>query len=354
MKALVLSGGKGTRLRPFTYSLAKQLMPVANKPVLVHCLENIREIGVREVGIVVGDHAEDIRSTIGDGADLDLRITYLVQEEPLGLAHCVLIAAEYLGAEDFVTYLGDNVFVDGIGEAATLFATRRPDAQVTVVKRPDPQQYGVVAVDPDGRVRALAEKPAHPISDLVITGAYFFTPAIHEAVRAITPSARGELEITDAIAHLVSQGRVVTAHEYPSAWMDAGNVRDLLACNRELLARRSAEVSGAVDAASVLRGAVVVERGAVVLRSTLTGPLIVGAGTVVSDSQLGPGTAVGRHCVVSGARIEESILLEGARVVGIPSLRYSVVGRWAQVSAAEEHAHRLVIGDNTHAEVVAA
>ncbi|REE99047.1 glucose-1-phosphate thymidylyltransferase [Thermomonospora umbrina] len=354
MKALVLSGGKGTRLRPFTYSMAKQLVPVAGKPVLLHVLEDIRGIGVSEVGIVVGDHAAEIRSVVGDGAELGLRITYLHQAAPLGLAHCVSLAADFLGDDDFVMYLGDNVFVDGIGEAAAMFAGRRPDAQLTVVKVPDPRQYGVAEVGPDGRVRALVEKPREPRSNLAITGVYFLTPAIHEAVRAIRPSARGELEITDALQHLVARGGTVVAQEHAGFWKDTGNVAELLECNRVLLERLPGSIGGRVDADSAVHGTVVVEPGAVVTRSRLVGPLIVGAGSRVVDSRVGPGTALGRDCVVRDADVEDSILLEGARVQDVRRLRRSVIGRWTDVRATgAPGGHSLIIGDHTRAWVAA-
>ncbi|MEV8637992.1 glucose-1-phosphate thymidylyltransferase [Streptosporangium sp. NPDC051023] len=354
MKALVLSGGKGTRLRPFTYSMAKQLVPVANKPVLIHCLENIRDIGVREVGVVVGDHAEEIGSVVGDGSGLGLRITYIRQAEPLGLAHCVSVAADFLGDDDFVMYLGDNVFAEGIEASAATFAARRPDAQVTVVKVPDARQYGVAEVDRDGVVRALVEKPREPRSDLAVTGVYFFTPAIHEAVRSIRPSARGELEITDALQFLVERGRTVIAQEHTGFWKDTGSIDELLECNRVLLERLSGDIRGTVDGESTVRGTVVIEPGAVVTRSHLVGPLVIGAGSHVGDSRIGPGTALGRDCVVQDADIEESIVLEGAHVTGVPRLRGSIIGRWTDVRAAgRTEANHLIIGDHTRAWVAA-
>ncbi|TDB78115.1 glucose-1-phosphate thymidylyltransferase [Micromonospora sp. KC723] len=357
MKALVLAGGKGTRLRPFTYSLAKQLVPVAGKPVLVHCLEKIREIGVREVGIVVGERADEIMAVVNEATHLDLTATYIRQDQPRGLAHCVAIARDFLGDDDFVMYLGDNVFTSGIHRSAAAFARRRPDALVTVTKRPDPQGYGVVDVNTDGVVRALLEKPAHPPSDLVVTGAYFFTPVIHEAVRAIQPSGRGELEITDALQHLVDTGHRVVAEEYTDFWRDTGSIDELLECNRELLERLDADqagnIAGHVDADSVLRGTVVVGAGTLVERSRLTGPLVIGEGARVTDSDLGPGTSVGRGCVVRNSGIEDSILLEGADVDGLPALRRSLVGRWAQVNGTSAAPHRLIIGDHALAEVAA-
>lgn len=323
MKALVLSGGLGTRLRPFTHSMAKQLVPVANKPVLRHCLDNIRDIGIVDVGVVVGARADEI-------------------------------AADFLRDDDFVLYLGDNILADGVADAARVFRARRPDAQLIVAKVSDPRQYGVAVVDRDGRVLDLREKPAEPLSDLAVVGVYFFTAAVHDAVRAIRPSARGELEITDALTHMVRLDRTVTAAEYGGYWRDTGSVADLLDCNRALLERITPAVRGKIDAASTVRGAVVVEPDAVVTRSRLVGPLIVGERAVITDSDLGPSTSVGPDCVVTGSRVTESMLLEGAHVTGVPELRESVVGRWAHVGGSGAGAGAtVVIGDHARAEVAA-
>jgi glucose-1-phosphate thymidylyltransferase len=354
MKALVLSGGLGTRLRPFTHSMAKQLVPVANKPVLRHCLDNIAGIGVTDVGVVVGARADEVVAELGDGSGAGMRITYIHQEEPLGIAHCVLLAADFLRDDDFVLYLGDNVLADGIADAALAFRTRRPDAQLLVVKVPDPRQYGVAVVDPDGTVLDLCEKPAEPRSDLAVVGVYFFTPAVHEAVRAIRPSGRGELEITDALAHMVHHGRTVTAAAYDGYWRDTGSVTDLLDCNRALLERMAPSVRGRIDAASTVSGPVVVAADAVVTRSRLVGPLVVGGRAVITDSVLGPSTSVGPDCVVTGSRVAESVLLAGAHVTGVPDLRESVVGRQAHVTGTGVGpAASVVIGDHARVEVAA-
>lgn len=354
MKALVLSGGAGTRLRPLTYSTAKQLVPVANKPVLVHVLENIRDIGVREVGVIVGDRAEQIKQAIGTGDRLGLRITYLSQDAPLGLAHCVMIAKDFLGDEDFVMYLGDNIFADGIRPAAATFRRRRPDAHLVVAKVEDPNQYGVAELEPDGSVRALVEKPAKPRSDLAVTGAYFFTSAIHQAVRAIRPSRRGELEITDAVAQLIATGRTVTAERYEGYWKDTGKVDDLLECNRVLLERVSARIAGEVDAATRLHGNVVVEAGARITNSHLIGPLIIGAGTTVHNSRIGPYAAIGKNCVISDSTLQDSITLDGVTIRGVQRLQHSLIGHRSDVRAARGTAHRrLIIGDHTRAEIPA-
>ncbi|TDC97194.1 glucose-1-phosphate thymidylyltransferase [Actinomadura sp. 7K507] len=354
MKALVLSGGKGTRLRPFSHSLAKQLVPVAGRPVLVHVLERIRDIGVQEVGIIVGDNAEEIVELLGDGSAMGLDIVYLRQEAPLGLAHCVAVAADFLGDEDFVMYLGDNVLPDGIETAARDFAERRPDGLVLVTKVADPSQYGIAELGADGSVRALVEKPARPRSDLAIIGVYFLTAAVHDAVRAIRPSRRGELEITDALQHMVDEGRPVTVQEYAGYWADVGSIDVLLDCNRTMLERLVPEVRGRIDAASGVHGPVVVEAGAEVARSHLEGPLIVGSGTVVSGSRIGPNVVVGHGCTVQDAALEESLLLDGANVHGVHGLTGSIIGRGAEVTAPRDgDGTRLIVGDHSRAEVAA-
>ncbi|GAA3427983.1 glucose-1-phosphate thymidylyltransferase [Streptosporangium sandarakinum] len=352
MKALVLAGGSGTRLRPLSHAIPKQLIPVAGKPVLAHCLENIAAIGVTDVGLIVGDRGDEMRAQLGDGAALGLRITYIRQHAPLGLAHCVRLAADFLGDDDFVMYLGDNILADGIAEVAADFAANRPAAQILLVKVANPREYGVAELDADGRVTALAEKPAEPRSDLALTGVYFFTPAIHEAVRAIAPSPRGELEITDAIAWLVARGLRVDASQFHGYWKDTGKIDDLLECNRVLMERRRGEVRGAVDATSRLYGDVVVEPGARIIGSVVTGPAVIGAGTLVRDSLIGPYTALGRNCTLLGAGIEHSIVLDGVSVRRVRGIYGSLIGREAAVCSAIDDGHRrLVIGDHATVEV---
>ncbi|MEU7584327.1 glucose-1-phosphate thymidylyltransferase [Streptomyces sp. NPDC041068] len=355
MKALVLSGGMGLRLRPFSHSRPKQLIPLANKPVLVHVIEELRAMDVTDIGIVVGDRPEKIADLLGDGSELGVRLTYIPQEAPCGLAHCVAIARDFLADDDFVMYLGDNVLTSGVADIAEEFRNNRPAAELVVHKVADPRAFGVAEVDAEGRVLRLVEKPEHPVSDLAVVGVYFFTPAIHEAVAAIEASARGELEITDAIQWLVTQGAEVTARTYSGFWKDAGRVEDVLACNRELLDRLKPSVCGEVDADSELIGAVVVEEGARVVRSRIIGPAIVGAGALVEDSSVGPHTAAGRDCLLSGVDVSDTIVLEGASVRDVGPVRASVIGREASVSrsAAPEGPHQLIVGDHSRIEVAA-
>ncbi|MCX5203231.1 glucose-1-phosphate thymidylyltransferase [Streptomyces sp. NBC_00237] len=355
MKALVLSGGSGTRLRPFSYSMPKQLIPIANKPVLQHVLENIRDLGVTEIGIIVGERLPQISAVLGDGAELGVKITYIPQDRPLGLAHCVSLARPFLGNDDFVMYLGDNMLTGGVRRIAEEFAENRPAAQLVVQKVADPRAFGVAELGPDGRVERLVEKPEEPRSDLALIGVYFFTPAIHAAVDAIEPSPRGELEITDAIQWLVSAGADVRASEYEGYWKDTGRVEDVLDCNRTLLDDLKPYTAGEVDDASTLVGPVVVEQGAKVVRSRLVGPAVIASGTVVTDSYIGPYTSIGKDCVLSDTHIEQSIVLDGATVSEVRGLHSSLIGRSAAVVPAEHDTahHRLVVGDHTRVEVAA-
>ncbi|MEU2283766.1 glucose-1-phosphate thymidylyltransferase [Streptomyces sp. NPDC013178] len=355
MKALVLAGGSGTRLRPFSYSMPKQLIPIANTPVLVHVLNSVRELGVTEVGVIVGNRGPEIEAVLGDGSRFGVSVTYIPQDAPRGLAHTVVIARDFLGDDDFVMYLGDNMLPDGVASTAEEFGRHRPAAQVVVHKVADPRSFGVAELGPDGEVLRLVEKPQRPRSDLALIGVYFFTAAIHEAVAAIEPSARGELEITDAIQWLVTSGADVRASRYDGYWKDTGKVEDVLECNSHLLDGLTRRVEGQVDDASVLVGQVVVEAGARIVRSRVEGPAIIGAGTVLEDSHVGPHTSVGRDCLVTDSRLEGSIALDEASVTGVRGLRNSLIGRAASVGTTgrgTDH-HCLVVGDHTRVEVAA-
>lgn len=355
MKALVLSGGAGTRLRPFSYSMPKQLIPIANKPVLEHVLENILDLGVSDIAIIVGDWATEISDVIGDGSRFGASVTYIQQRKPLGLAHCVAIAQPFLGEDDFVMYLGDNMLPEGVTDIAEEFTADRPDAQVVVYKVPDPHAFGVAELDGDGRVERLVEKPQYPNSDLALIGVYFFTAGIHRAVAAIEPSARGEMEITDAIQWLVSQGAEVKASEYSGYWKDAGQAEDVLECNRQLLNGLCPSVDGAVDAVSELEGQIIIEAEARIVRSRIEGPVIVGADTVIEDSHIGPGTSIGRGCALRDTRLADSIVMDRASITAVSGLRGSLIGRNATVGTGGQGAadHRLVVGDYTRIEMAA-
>jgi glucose-1-phosphate thymidylyltransferase len=354
MKALVLSGGSGKRLRPITHTGAKQLVPVANKPVLFWGLESLRAAGIAEVGIVVGDTEPEIRQAVGDGTQFGLAVTYLPQHAPLGLAHAVLIARDYLADSDFVMYLGDNLIVGGIAAFVNRFQADRPDADLLLAKVPDPSLFGVAEVDVDGRVTRLVEKPEHPISDLALIGVYAFTPAVHEAVRAIRPSARGELEITDAIQQLIDSGRPVRSALITGYWKDTGNVTDMLEVNMALLEDLRPAVEGTVDSHSELVGRVTVAPGAIVRRSRVVGPAVIGPGTLVSHSYVGPFTSVEGGCRITDSEIEFSIVLRGASIDGVRRIEHSLIGRDVTVTPAPAHlrSHRLVLGDHSEVQIV--
>lgn len=355
MKALVLSGGSGTNLRPFSYSGPKQLFPVANKPILRYVLDNIVRLGISEVGVVAGRWRPEIADVIGDGSELNARITYIEQAAPLGLADCIIQAQTFLGDDDFVMHLGDNILPDGIGDVAREFQRWRPAAQLAVQKVADPQNFGVADVDEDGAVVGLTEKPRTPMGNFAVIGVYCFTAAIHEAVHAIVPSPRGELEVTDAIQWMLARGSRVRAIEYMSYWRDAGRIDDLLECNRYLLGRLVSSIDGDIDESSEVTGPVIVEPGAQIRRSRVQGPAAVGAGTLIKDSYIGPGSSVGRDCVLNEANIAGSIILDAATVSHASRLRDSVIGRRAIVSGGEVGAalpwHRLVMGDDSRLEL---
>ncbi|MBD0747674.1 glucose-1-phosphate thymidylyltransferase [Streptomyces sp. CBMA152] len=355
MKALVLSGGAGTRLRPITHTSAKQLVPVANKPVLFYGLESIAAAGITDVGIIVGDTAGEIRAAVGDGSRFGLRVTYIPQHAPLGLAHAVLIAREFLGDEDFVMYLGDNFVVGGITDLVDEFRAERPDAQILLTKVPDPRSFGVAELDTDGRVARLEEKPLHPKSDLALVGVYLFTPAVHRAVRAINPSERGELEITHALQWLIDQRLKVSSTVISGYWKDTGNVEDMLEVNRSVLELLTPEDEGSVDDATEIIGRVRIGKGATVRGSRIVGPAIIGPRTVVENSYIGPSTSIAENCRVTDSEIEYSIVLSGSSLHGVGRIEASLIGRDVEITPAPHipAAHRLVLGDHSKVQISA-
>jgi len=354
MKALVLSGGSGTRLRPITHTSAKQLVPVANKPVLFYGLEAIAAAGVTDVGIIVGDTAPAIEAAVGDGSKFGIKVTYIRQLAPLGLAHAVLVAREFLGDDDFVMYLGDNFIVGGITDLVEEFTSARPDAQIMLTKVSDPRSFGIAELDEStGRVKNLEEKPKQPKSDLALVGVYLFTPAIHEAVASLKPSWRGELEITEAIQWLLDNGRRVNSTMITGYWKDTGNVADMLEVNRLVLESLEQRLDGTVSDDSEIIGRVVVEEGATVAGSRIVGPAIVGAGSTVTDSYIGPFTAIEDGCSIEDSEIEYSILLSRASIRGVRRIEASLIGHDTVVTPAPRvpRAHRLVLGDHSKVQI---
>jgi glucose-1-phosphate thymidylyltransferase len=352
MKALVLAGGSGSRLRPITHTYAKQLLPVANKPVLFYGLEAIRDAGITDVGIVVGDTAPAIQDAVGDGSAFGLTATYLRQDSPRGLAHAVIVGRDFLGDDDFVMYLGDNFIVGGITPLVEEFRSSRPDAQIMLTSVPDPRQFGVAELDTDGEVVGLEEKPQHPKSDLALVGVYIFTPAVHEAVSQLAPSWRGELEITEAIQWLIDQGRKVRSTTITGYWKDTGNVADMLEVNRMVLETIDPQVQGTVEASELI-GRVVVEAGAQVSQSRIVGPAIIGTGTRVSGSYVGPFTSVAQDCTITDSEIEYSIVLRGALIQGVRRIEASLIGHDVEVTPSPNvpRAHRLILGDHSKVQI---
>jgi len=366
MKGLILAGGTGTRLRPITHTSAKQLVPIANKPILFYGIEDMAEAGIREIGIVVGDAEPEIRSAVGDGSRWGVEVTYIPQDEPLGLAHCVLIARDFLGDDDFVMYLGDNMLEQGLSDFVARFESHRsasprlgesetapPAAQILLARVDDPGQFGVAEIDGAGEVVRLVEKPADPPSDLALIGVYLFDPTIHDAVRAIQPSARGELEITDAIQWLIDHGHRVRHEVLQGWWIDTGKKDPLLHCNRLVLDRIGALIEGSVDQRSKVEGRVVLEAGAELVNSTVRGPAVIGRGTRLVDTYVGPYTSIGEDCEISDAEIEHSVVLARSRVVGVHRIHDSLLGRDVEVSrsVARPRATRLMLGDHSCAEL---
>ncbi len=353
VKALVLSGGAGTRLRPITHTNAKQLVPLANKPILFYGLESIAAAGIEEVGIVVGSTHEAIRDAVGTGEAFGLRVTYIPQDEPLGLAHAVLIARDFLGDEPFVMYLGDNLIVGGITPFVEEFQELTPNALVLLTKVDEPQHFGVAELDTEGHLVRLVEKPEDPPSQLALVGLYLFDHHIHEAVRAIEPSARGELEITDAIQWLIESGRLVLPHTLETPWIDTGKLQDLLEANRIVLESLVARTDGSVDAASRVSGRVVIESGAEIVGSEVRGPAVIGTGTRIVDSYVGPFSSIATDCVLERAAIEQSVVLDRVEIRDVGPIRDSLIGRDARVGRSESMpgGHRLLIGDHSEISV---
>jgi glucose-1-phosphate thymidylyltransferase len=349
MKGLILSGGKGTRLRPLTHTSAKQLVPVANKPVLFYGIEAMAAAGIRDVGIIIApETGDEIRAAAGDGSAFGVSITYVEQEAPLGLAHAVLTAEAFLGDSSFVMYLGDNLLRDGITPLVETFASESPDALILLTKVPDPEHYGVAELS-DGRVSRLVEKPAAPKTDLALVGVYMFTPAIFAAARAIEPSARGELEITDAIQHLVDHGLRVDPHEVDGWWKDTGQVQDMLEANRLILDDIEERCEGEV-VDSQIEGRVVIEKGARLERATVRGPAIIGADSTIVDAYIGPYTALADNVTIERAELEHSIVLSGSSVHDLDArIEASLIGRNVRIGrgSALPRASRLVLGDNS-------
>ena len=354
MKGLILSGGKGTRLRPITYTSAKQLVPVANKPVLFYGIEYMAQAGITDIGIVVGDTREEIKTAVGSGERWGVRITYIHQEAPLGLAHAVKIAEPYLGDDRFVMYLGDNMIEGGFAPFVQEYVEGGYNCEVLLKRVTNPQQYGVAVVE-GGTVRRLVEKPREPISNLALVGIYMFDPHIFEAVNAIKPSWRNELEITDAIQYLLDHDYSVHAHELSGWWIDTGKMEDMLEVNRLVLDRLEPSVEGYVDGDSKVYGKVVLAKTAEVINSVVRGPVIIGEDTRIVNSYIGPFTAIHYGCTITNSEIEHSIILENSQLLDLPGrLEDSLIGRNVEIgrSPMKPKAYKMILGDHSKVGVL--
>jgi glucose-1-phosphate thymidylyltransferase len=350
MKGLILSGGKGTRLRPLTYTSAKQLIPVANKPILFYGIEFMRDAGITDIGIIVGDTREEIMERVGDGTRFGVKVEYIYQPEPLGLAHAVLTAESYLGDSEFVMYLGDNLLRDGIAQVVKEFQERRPDCMILLTKVKNPQQFGVAELNQDGSVKKLVEKPSDPKSDLALVGVYLFNKTIFDAARKIKPSNRGELEITDAIQELVNDGRTVYPSIVEGWWKDTGKLEDMLEANRLVLDTIETKIEGRVDAASRLEGRVIIGPNSRIINSAIRGPVIIGRNAVIENAFIGPYTSIHDRCHISECAIEHSIVLEESIIRNVPGrLTDSLIGRKVLVERCtmKPEATRLMLGDSS-------
>jgi len=349
MKGLILSGGKGTRLRPLTYTSAKQLVPVANKPVLFYGIEALVEAGIREIGIVVGDTQAEIRGAVGDGSRWGTKITFIEQDAPLGLAHAVRISESFIDNQPFVMYLGDNLLNKGIVPFVEQFTRLKPAAQILLTPVPDPQMFGVAELK-DGKVTRLVEKPKEPKSDLALVGVYMFGAEIFESVRRIKPSFRNELEITDAIQDLIDRGLTVTPHLVDGWWKDTGKLEDMLEANRLILDTFERRIEGRVDAASRVEGKVIIEAGAIIEQSVIRGPAIIGARAQIKHAYVGPFTSIMNDVDIRDAEVEHSIILEGSRIHDVGTrVADSLIGKNVKITRVpvKPSAYRFMLGDNS-------
>lgn len=350
MKGLILSGGKGTRLYPLTYTRAKQLLPVANKPVLFRVIEMIRDAGIDEIGIVIGDTGPEVREAAGDGSQFGVKLTYIEQPNPLGLAHAVKISEEFLDGDRFVMFLGDNVIEGGIRDLIRDFAESDWNSQIVLKKVENPQSFGVADLTEDGQIRRLVEKPKDPPSDLALVGIYMFDEHIFEAVHSIEPSARGELEITDAIQWLVEHDYRVYPYVHEGWWIDTGKAPDMLEANTYVLEEIDFEVKGHIDSDSLVDARVTIEEGAEVINSVIRGPSIIGKGSRVVNSYIGPWTSVYHNVTIEDSEVARCIVLENSRILGIDTrIEDSLIGRDATLKSGtvRPKAIKMNLGDHS-------
>jgi len=354
MKGLILSGGKGTRLRPLTFTQAKQLVPVANKPVLFYGIEALTRAGIKDIGIIVGDTKDEIQAAVGDGSRWGVKVSFIEQEAPLGLAHAVKISEGFLGTESFVMYLGDNILKTGIKSLVEEFVQEKPNSLILLTEVPNPQMFGVAELE-NGKVVRLVEKPKKPASNLALVGVYMFDSHIFEAVNAIRPSKRNELEITDAIQYLIEHGYTVHPHKVTGWWKDTGKIEDILDANRLILESISGRNEGDLDKKSRINGEVIIEKGVVIKDSRIRGPAVIGARTEITDSYIGPFTSIQSDCRIVRTEVEHSIILEGSEIRDVGSrIDESLIGRETKIykCPTKPSVFRFMVGDKSEIGII--
>lgn len=355
MKALILAGGKGTRLKPLTNTINKQLLPVANRPILHYAIDEVLEAGITDIGIIISPETTDsIKESVGDGSEWNATITYIRQPEPLGLAHAVKTAEDFLGNSSFLMFLGDNLIGRGIKNIVEHFGSQSPDALIMLKEVTNPHLFGIAELDVKGRVVRLVEKPKEPKTNLALVGIYLFSPAVHEAIAHIKPSLRGELEITDAIQGMIEQGRKVLSHRLEGWWLHMSKKDDLLEANRvvldDLLKRN---VEGQVDSNSKIAGRVEIKKGAKIINSTIQGPTSIAEDCQIENSFIGPFTSIGAGTVIRDSSLEHSVVLENCRILKIERLADSIIGRDTDVTKQEQNfkAITIFVGDDAKIEL---
>ncbi len=355
MKAIILSGGKGTRLRPITHTGAKQLVPVANKPILFYCVDNIVKAGIRDVGIIIApETGQEIKDAVGDGSRWGINVEYILQDVPGGLAHAIKTAKEFLGDSSFVMYLGDNLIGTGIEGFVDVFNTKSPEALILLKEVDNPKQFGVADVTPEGKVIRLIEKPDVPPSNLALVGIYIFSPKIHEAIDKIKPSSRGELEITDAIQELINMNCTVESFVLDMWWLDTGKKDDLLTANGTVLDEwLKTDIKGKIDESSRIFGRVSVAEGAIITNSTIRGPVIIGENSVIDNSFVGPFTSIGDNVIITKSSVEHSVIMNGSELRDLERLEESLIGCRVKIheNRTKHKALRLLLGDDSVVEV---
>jgi len=350
MKALVLCGGRGIRLKPLTNTIAKQLIPVANKPILYYVLDNIKQAGIHDIGIIVSaETGQNVKDVVGDGSRWDANITFILQDQPLGLAHAVKTAREFLGESPFLMFLGDNLIEGGISEFIDRFNSKTSEAMILLKKVSEPGAFGVVTINENGNVIKLVEKPSLPESDLALVGVYLFNSSIHDAINQIMPSKRGELEITDAIQKLIDFEKKVDSHILEGWWLDTGKKDNLLEANRVVLNDYLETcVCGDVDESSEITGKVFIGKDSVIVNSRINGPVSIADGCRITNSIIGPFTSIGERTIIESSSIDHSVILSRCRICGVERLIDSVIGMDTEIKKQEGNfqAASFFVGDN--------